>query len=95
MNEQRRVVVTGLGLVSPLGTGVEKNWQALLEGRSGIRKISRFATDGFASRIAGEVPDFKAEDYIEAKEIKKMDLFIQYALGAANDGDGRQRAENR
>jgi 3-oxoacyl-[acyl-carrier-protein] synthase II len=83
MNEQRRVVVTGLGLVSPLGTGVEKNWQAILEGRSGIRKITRFATDGFASRIAGEVPDFKAEDFIEAKEIKKMDLFIQYALGAA------------
>jgi 3-oxoacyl-[acyl-carrier-protein] synthase II len=83
MNEQRRVVVTGLGLVSPLGTGVEKNWQALMEGRSGIRKISRFAADGFASRIAGEVPDFKADDYIEPKEIKKMDLFIQYALGAA------------
>jgi 3-oxoacyl-[acyl-carrier-protein] synthase II len=83
MNEQRRVVVTGLGLVSPLGTGVEKNWQAILEGRSGIREITRFATDGFASRIAGEVPDFKAEDFIESKEIKKMDLFIQFALGAA------------
>jgi 3-oxoacyl-[acyl-carrier-protein] synthase II len=83
MNEQRRVVITGLGIVSPLGTGVEKNWQAVLEGRSGIRKITRFATDGFASRIAGEVPDFKAEDFIESKEIKKMDLFIQYALGAA------------
>ena len=83
MNEQRRVVVTGVGLVSPLGTGVDKNWQALMEGRSGIRKISRFAADGFPSRIAGEVPDFKAENYIEAKEIKKMDLFIQYAIGAA------------
>ena len=83
MNKQRRVVVTGLGLVSPLGTGVEKNWQAILEGRSGIRKITRFATDGFPSRIAGEVPDFKAEDFIESKEIKKMDLFIQFALGAA------------
>lgn len=83
MNEQRRVVVTGLGVVSPLGTGVEKNWQAILEGKSGIRKITRFDTDGFASRIAGEVPDFKAEDFIESKEIKKMDLFIQYALGAA------------
>jgi 3-oxoacyl-[acyl-carrier-protein] synthase II len=83
MNEQRRVVVTGLGLVSPLGTGVEKNWQALLEGRSGIRKLTRFAADGFASRIAGEVPDFRAEDYVETKEIKKMDLFIQYAIGAA------------
>jgi 3-oxoacyl-[acyl-carrier-protein] synthase II len=83
MNEQRRVVVTGLGAVSPLGTGVEKNWQALMEGRSGIRAITRFATENFASRIAGEVPDFKAEDFIEPKEIKKMDLFIQYAMGAA------------
>lgn len=80
--EQRRVVVTGLGLVSPLGTGVEKNWQALLTGRSGIRKIDRFNADAFASKIAGQVPDFKADDYIEPKEIKKMDLFIQYALGA-------------
>jgi 3-oxoacyl-[acyl-carrier-protein] synthase II len=83
MNEQRRVVVTGLGLVSPLGTGVEKNWQALVAGRSGIRKLTRFPSEGFASRIAGEVPDFKGEDYIESKEIKKMDLFIQYAIGAA------------
>jgi 3-oxoacyl-[acyl-carrier-protein] synthase II len=83
MNEQRRVVVTGLGLVSPLGTGVEKNWQAILEGRSGIRKITRFAADAYPARIAGEVPDFKAEDFIESKEIKKMDLFIQFALGAA------------
>jgi 3-oxoacyl-[acyl-carrier-protein] synthase II len=70
-------------LVSPLGTGVEKNWDALLEGRSGIRALTRFDAEGFASRIAGEVPDFKADDYIEPKEIKKMDLFIQYALGAA------------
>jgi 3-oxoacyl-[acyl-carrier-protein] synthase II len=84
MNQPRRVVVTGLGLVSPLGTGVKKNWQALLEGRSGIRKLSRFPADAFASRIAGEVPDFKAEDFIEPKEIKKMDLFIQYAMGAAS-----------
>ena len=84
MNEQRRVVVTGLGAVSPLGTGVEKNWQALMEGRSGIRAITRFAAENFASRIAGEVPDFNAEDFIEPKEIKKMDLFIQYAMGAAS-----------
>jgi len=79
------VVVTGLGLVTPLGTGVEKNWDAVKSGRSGIRPISRFPnTEFFASRIAGEVPDFRAEDFIEAKEIKKMDLFIQYALGAAS-----------
>jgi 3-oxoacyl-[acyl-carrier-protein] synthase II len=84
VNTQRRVVVTGLGVVSPLGSGVEKNWDALLAGRSGIRKITRFAADAFASRIAGEVPDFKADDFIEPKEIKKMDLFIQYAMGAAS-----------
>ena len=84
MHEQRRVVVTGLGLISPLGTGVDKNWSALIEGRSGIRSITRFATDGFASRIAGEVPDFKVEDFIEPKEIKKMDIFIHYAVGAAS-----------
>jgi 3-oxoacyl-[acyl-carrier-protein] synthase II len=83
-SEPRRVVVTGLGLVSPLGTGVEKNWEAITAGRSGIRPISRFPnTEFFASRIAGEVPDFRAEDFIEAKEIKKMDLFIQYSVAAA------------
>jgi len=75
-------VVTGVGLVTPLGTGVNQNWEALMAGRSGIRKITRFEPDGFASRIAGEVPDFKAEDFIEPKELKKMDLFIQFALGA-------------
>lgn len=83
--EQHRVVVTGLGLVTPLGTGVEKNWQALIAGTSGIRKIDRFPNiDAFASRIAGQVPDFCAADFIEPKEIKKMDLFIQYSLAAAS-----------
>jgi 3-oxoacyl-[acyl-carrier-protein] synthase II len=84
VTEPRRVVVTGLGIVSPLGTGVEKNWQAISTGRSGIRRITRFQnTESFASRIAGEVPDFRAEDFIEPKEIKKMDLFIQYSVAAA------------
>ena len=90
--EQRRVVITGLGLVSPLGTGLAKNWDALSGGRSGIRKLTHFPiSDAFASRIAGEVPDFRAEDFIETKEVKKMDLFIQYAVAAAamaaEDGD--------
>ena len=76
--------MTGVGLVTPLGTGVDKNWDALTAGRSGIRRITRFPNvDAYASRIAGEVPDFCAEDFIEPKEIKKMDLFIQYAVGAA------------
>ena len=82
--EQRRVVVTGMGLVTPLGTGVEKNWDALINGRSGIRRISRFSNlDAYPSQIAGEVPDFSPADFIEPKEIKKMDLFIQYAVAAA------------
>jgi 3-oxoacyl-[acyl-carrier-protein] synthase II len=83
-SEQRRVVVTGLGLVTPLGIGLQKNWDALIAGRSGIRKIDRMPNiEAFASRIAGQVPDFRAEEFIEPKEIKKMDLFIQYSVAAA------------
>src|SRR5208337_3169535 len=79
----RRVVVTGVGLVTPLGTGVEKNWEALMQGRSGISRITRFECANFPSQIAGEVRDFNPEDWIEKKEIKKMDLFIQYAVAGA------------
>ncbi len=80
----RRVVVTGMGLVTPLGTGVEKNWEAIVAGHSGIQPITRFPNVEFmAARIAGEVPDFRGEDFIEPKEIKKMDLFIQYGVAAA------------
>ncbi len=83
--EQRKVVVTGLGLVTCLGTGVEKNWEAVVAGRSGIRSITRFSNlEFFSTRIAGEVADFRAEDFIEPKEIKKMDLFIQYSVAAAS-----------
>jgi 3-oxoacyl-[acyl-carrier-protein] synthase II len=82
--EQRRVVVTGMGLVTPLGTGLEKNWDALISGRSGIRRITRFSNlEAYPSQVAGEVPDFSPTDFIEPKEIKKMDLFIQYAVAAA------------
>ncbi|WP_029917797.1 beta-ketoacyl-ACP synthase II [Pelobacter seleniigenes] len=80
----RRVVVTGLGVVSPLGTGVEKNWAALTNGQSGIATVTRFDASDLATQIAGEVKDFVAEDFIEKKEIKKMDLFIQYGLAAAD-----------
>ncbi len=83
MRERRRVVVTGLGLVTPLGTGVDKNWSALIAGRSGIGPITRFDTRDFPVRIAGEVRDFNPGDYIERREIKKMDPFIQYAVAAA------------
>jgi 3-oxoacyl-[acyl-carrier-protein] synthase II len=77
--------VTGLGLVTPMGTGVAKNWEAVTAGRSGIKTIDRFPdVASFASRIAGQVTDFRAEDFIEAKEIKKMDRFIHFAIGAAS-----------
>jgi len=79
----RRVVVTGVGVVSALGTGNEKNWSALMNGQSGIDRITRFDASDLPTQIAGEVKDFNAEDFIDKKEIKKMDLFIQYALGAA------------
>ncbi len=79
----RRVVVTGVGLVTPLGTGVEKNWEGLSAGRSGIGPITRFNASAFATRIAGEVKDFNPEDWIEKKDVKKMDLFIQYAMASA------------
>ncbi|HJV64175.1 MAG TPA: beta-ketoacyl-ACP synthase II [Geomonas sp.] len=80
----RRVVVTGVGVVSPLGTGNSKNWESLIAGKSGIAPITRFDASELPVKIAGEVKDFNPEDYIDKKEVKKMDLFIQYALGAAH-----------
>lgn len=80
----RRVVVTGIGVVSALGTGVEKNWNALLQGHSGVDRITRFDASDLPTQIAGEVKDFNAEEFIDKKEIKKMDIFIQYALAAAD-----------
>jgi len=80
----RRVVVTGVGAVSPLGCGNTKNWGALSSGKSGIGLITRFDTSDMPVKIAGEIPDFNAEEFIDKKEIKKMDLFIQYALAAAH-----------
>jgi 3-oxoacyl-[acyl-carrier-protein] synthase II len=79
----RRVVITGLGLVTPLGTGVEKTWKAICAGESGIARITRFDPTGYDAQIAGEVKDFDPARFIEKKEIKKMDMFIHYAVGAA------------
>ena len=79
----RRVVVTGVGVISPLGTGIEKNWTALINGQSGIGPITRFDASDFPVKIAGEVRDFNVEDCVDKKESRKMDLFIHYALGAA------------
>jgi 3-oxoacyl-[acyl-carrier-protein] synthase II len=80
---QRRVVVTGVGLVSPLGIGTEANWDALCAGRSGIGPISRFDATQFSARIAGEVQGFDPLRFIDRKDVKKMDVFIQYAIAAA------------
>ncbi len=80
---KRRVVVTGLGLITPLGIGVEKTWSALCAGKSGIRRITKFDPSLHACQIAGEVTEFNPADYIEKKEIKKMDTFIHYAVGAS------------
>lgn len=95
MND-RRVVVTGIGLISPLGCGIESNWSGLMEGRSGIGPITRFDTAGYATQIAGEVHDFHPEEFIPKKELRKMDPFLQLALGAARLGfeDARLTLDN-
>ncbi|HEY0841954.1 beta-ketoacyl-ACP synthase II [Methylotenera sp.] len=80
---KRRVVVTGLGVVSPVGIGVKTAWDNLIAGKSGITQITKFDTSAFASTIAGEVKDFNPEDFITAKDARRMDTFIQYGLAAA------------
>jgi 3-oxoacyl-[acyl-carrier-protein] synthase II len=80
--ERRRVAVTGVGLVSPLGVGTAENWRALMEGRSGIGPITRFDASEYPTRIAGEVKGFDPLDYMDKKDVKKSDIFIHYALAA-------------
>jgi 3-oxoacyl-[acyl-carrier-protein] synthase II len=78
----RRVVVTGIGAVTPLGNTWNETWSQALQGKSGIAPITKFSTEAYETRFAGEVKNFNPEPYIEKKEIKKMDLFIQYSLAA-------------
>jgi 3-oxoacyl-[acyl-carrier-protein] synthase II len=80
---KRRVVVTGLGMISPLGVGNEATWKGLLEGRSGVGPITKFDAAAYAARIAGEVKGFDPENWIEKKEVKKSDTFIHYAVAAS------------
>src|SRR4030042_444093 len=83
MVNRRRVVVTGIGLVSSLGIGTDANWQAPCAGRGGIGPIPHFDATQFASRIAGEVKDFDPLQFVEKKDVKKMDVFIQFAIAAS------------
>jgi 3-oxoacyl-[acyl-carrier-protein] synthase II len=80
---ERRVVISGVGMVSPLGIGNQTNWDGLIQGRSGIGPITRFDASDYPCRIAGEVKGFKPEDWVPKKDVKKMDLFIHYAMAAS------------
>ncbi|RUM36013.1 MAG: beta-ketoacyl-[acyl-carrier-protein] synthase II [Desulfobulbus sp.] len=79
----RRVVVTGIGLVTPLGTGTDKTWEGLLKGRSGVGPITRFDASAHAAQIAAEVKDFDPSLWFEKKQVKHLDLFVQYGIAAA------------
>jgi len=80
----RRVVVTGMGTLNPVGTGLAETWEALTAGTSGIDYITKFDAGAYRSRVAGEVKGFKPEDYLEPKDIKRTDLFVQFGLAATN-----------
>ena len=79
---KRRVVITGIGILSPVGIGLEQNWSNILAGKSGIRSISLFDATGYPSTVAGEVPEFDATQFLSPKEAKKMDRFIQLGMAA-------------
>ncbi len=80
---KRRVVVTGLGMVSPLGNSVAESWQQILEGRSGVAEINSFDTSAYATRIGASIKDFSVDEYMSAKEAKRFDPFIHYGIAAA------------
>lgn len=82
---KRRVVVTGMGMVTPLGLTVKENWDSILAGKSGIGPLTKFDIPEFPIKIAGEVKNFQPENYIEKKELKKMDPFIQFAIAATEE----------
>ena len=95
-SEPRRVVVTGMGVVSPLGCDVETFWKRLTAGESGIGPVTRFDTTGYDTTIAGEAKDFRAEEYMDRKEIRRADLFVQFAIGATTQAVAQAKitAEN-
>ena len=82
---KRRVVVTGLGVVSPLGLDAPSTWDALVRGKSGIGPITKFDATAFSSRIGGEVRGFEPERFLDRKDVKKMDTFIHFAVAASKE----------
>ena len=80
---KRRVVITGMGIVSPVGNTVPDAWANILSGKSGVAQITRFDASAFASQIAGEVKDFDVTDYLSVKDARRMDVFIHYGMAAA------------
>src|SRR6516162_258754 len=93
----RRVVITGLGVVSPLGVGVEVFWDSLTRRIPGVRRISRFDPSGLPSQMAGEIPNFDPLQYLPRRDVVRTDLFIQYALAAAQEAiaDAKLRLEGQ
>ena len=81
--ERRRVVVTGLGVLTSIGIGVDEFWNGLLQGRNGVGLITRFDTTNFDTKFAAEVKNFNSDDYIDRKAAKRMDLFAQYAMATS------------
>jgi 3-oxoacyl-[acyl-carrier-protein] synthase II len=81
--KKRRVVITGVGVITPIGIGKKEFWQALKKGKSGIVKLSRFDTNGYSSKIAGEIKDFEPNEYLDPKQIRRMDRFAQFAVCSA------------
>jgi len=80
---RRRVVVTGMGMVTPLGIGVEENWEAVCRGKSGIRRIEKFDASSFPCQIAGEVWGFRSEDFMDKQQVRRFDVFVHYAVASA------------
>ena len=81
--DKNRIVVTGMGVIAPIGIGLNKFWDSLIEGKSGVAVIKGFDTYDLPTKIAGEVKDFNPENYIEKKELKRLDRFTQFAISAA------------
>jgi len=79
----RRVIVSGVGMITPVGNTAEETWSALISGRSGVGRITKFDASDFSTRFAAEIKDFKPENYLEKKDIRRMDLFLQYAIAAS------------